>query len=112
MKRKLPPDSLYQPINTEYQARQGMSRLTAMSNTVYARSVVSQILKKNPPKWIWKGTSAWLVWVLTFLPRGFMVSRLFQFFHFTIVLHLQSWIFKDRFGIGKLRRYVRMGKTE
>ncbi|KAF8900085.1 short chain dehydrogenase/reductase-like protein [Mucidula mucida] len=95
MKRKLPPDSLYQPINTEYQARQGMSRLTAMSNTVYARSVVSQILKKNPPKWIWKGTSAWLVWVLTFLPRGFM-----------------SWIFKDRFGIGKLRRYVRMGKTE
>ena len=47
--RQLPPDSYYQPLNTEYQRRVKFSQEGAMPNKDYAESVVKQVLgDKNP----------------------------------------------------------------
>ncbi|KAF9052226.1 NAD(P)-binding protein [Hymenopellis radicata] len=92
---ELPPNSLYQPIAAEYCARPGSTQNGAVPNAVFARGLVPQILKKNPPKWVWNGSSVWKVWILSFFPRG-----------------LTSWVVRDWFGMGKLRRYVKTGKME
>lgn len=73
--RSLREDSIYLPVNAEYQGRLKHSQQGAMSNEAYARSVVRQLLKPSPPKWVWEGNKSWLVWFMyKFLPTGFMVS--------------------------------------
>ncbi len=73
--RELPEGSLYVPLNEEYQRRQKHSQEGAMSNEAYARSVVSKVLQKSPPKWVWEGNKSWLIWFVdSFLPKGVMVS--------------------------------------
>lgn len=75
--RQLPEGSLYIPLNEEYQRRLKHSQEGAMPNEAYARSVVSKVLQKSPPKWVWEGNKSWLVWFLdSFLPKGIMVSVL------------------------------------
>ncbi|KAI9719805.1 MAG: hypothetical protein M1812_003294 [Candelaria pacifica] len=69
--RSLPEDSLYLPLNDEYQRRQAHSQEGAMPNEAYARSVVRQVLKPHPQKWIWEGNKAWLSWFVdSYLPKG------------------------------------------
>ena len=73
--RELPEGSLYVPLNEEYQRRQKHSQEGAMSNEAYARSVVSKVLQKSPPKWVWEGNKSWLIWFVdSYLPKGVMVS--------------------------------------
>ncbi|KAK0213062.1 NAD(P)-binding protein [Desarmillaria ectypa] len=80
-KRDLPPDSIYLPISSDFHDRQGNSQKTGMPNDIYARKVVSELIKPCPPKWLWKGTMATRVWFLsTFFPKGiwdFLLSRRF-----------------------------------
>ncbi|KAI9700837.1 MAG: hypothetical protein M1836_002206 [Candelina mexicana] len=69
--RSLPERSLYLPLNDEYQRRLTHSQEGAMPNDAYARSVVSQVLKSSPKKWIWEGNKAWLSWFVdSYLPKG------------------------------------------
>lgn len=44
----------------------------------WATSVVGNLLKTNPPKNIWKGGSAWLVWLLTMQPLGWLVDGILK----------------------------------
>lgn len=85
-KRTLVPNSLYTPIEDEYNRRVTHSQDNAMPHEVYARSVVSQVLYGAAPwrwlwpwargrkTWIWEGHRSWLIW---FLAGGFAWSGLF-----------------------------------
>lgn len=71
---QLPHDSLYLPVIEESQARLLSIQADAMSSDAYAKSVVSQVLRKSPRKLIWEGNKSWVVWfVSSFLPQGSMV---------------------------------------
>ncbi|TKA55655.1 hypothetical protein B0A49_11957 [Cryomyces minteri] len=92
--RTLPEGSLYVPIDEEYQRRTKHSQEGVMPNETYARSVASQVLKSSPPKWVWEGNKAWLVWFIdAFLPKGFM-----------------DVVFTRMFNLWKLTDYVSMKK--
>jgi 1-acylglycerone phosphate reductase len=72
--RTLAPDSIYQPLAQEYTRRLKHSQEVGMPTEIYARSVVSQILVNRPPKFVWAGFGAKLVWFAsTFLPTWIMV---------------------------------------
>ncbi|KAK7570192.1 short chain dehydrogenase/reductase [Phyllosticta citricarpa] len=74
--RQLPENSYYIPITQEYQRRLTHSQEGAMPNEEYAKSVVSKVLKRNPPKWVWEGNLAWVVWFATsFFPKGLLVGE-------------------------------------
>ena len=73
--RVLPENSIYVPINAEYQRRLKHSQEGAMPNEAYAESVVSKVTKPRPSVWIWEGNKSWAAWFMdTFLPKGWMVS--------------------------------------
>ena len=74
-RRDLAEDSLYLPINDDYQRRLKHSQENAMPNEAYARSVISQVLQATPKKWIWEGKSSWTIWWFhSFVPNTFMVG--------------------------------------
>ena len=102
VKKRLPPDSLYMPIEEHYLFRQGNSQRrlkmpimvgkkgdansvlgTAMPTEVYARKVVSDLLKPAPKAWLWRGHQAsvarWLSWLL---PSAFWVSDSCSWYRF------------------------------
>lgn len=85
-KRTLPSQSLYLPIEADYQRRLTHSQQGAMSHDEYARGVVNAALKQRPVKYLWRGNMAWIVrlvtnwlgaWVFDWvLPRMFGLKRL------------------------------------
>ena len=71
---QLAQNSIYVPIEAEYQRRKHHSQEVGMPNEQYARTVVSQLLKSTPKRQIWAGAKSTLVWfVTTFLPARVMV---------------------------------------
>ncbi|TID12875.1 NAD(P)-binding protein [Venturia nashicola] len=68
--RQLPADSIYLPIDTEYQRRTKHSQEVGMPNEQYAKGVVASVLGAGKGRrHIWNGSSSWLVWFVTrFLP--------------------------------------------
>ncbi|KAA8650053.1 Succinate--CoA ligase [ADP-forming] subunit beta, mitochondrial [Aspergillus tanneri] len=87
VERTLVPNSLYAPIEDEYNRRVTHSQDGAMPHAAYARSVVAQVLygpapwrwlwpwAKGRKSWIWEGNKSWLVWFLT---GGWAWTGLFQ----------------------------------
>ena len=74
VERSLPPNSVYLPISHGYQKRLTQPQEEAMPSTVYARSVVKQVLQPNPKAWIWEGSYVWLMWFFsTFMPKSSLV---------------------------------------
>ena len=68
---KLPPDSLYLPIESYYKKRQGYSNANAITREEYARQVVKAVGNARRSGWIWKGYFASMCWFLsTFFWRG------------------------------------------
>ncbi|EUC44802.1 hypothetical protein COCMIDRAFT_97337 [Bipolaris oryzae ATCC 44560] len=87
VKKRLPPNSLYMPIEEDYLFRQGNSQRTAMPTETYARKVVSDLLEPTSKAWLWRGHQSSLVkWLSWLLPRGFW-----------------DLYFSRKFGLGKLR---------
>jgi len=95
--RKLPSDSLYLPINAEYERRVVHSQHNAMSHSAYAKSVVKQVLygpwpwrwlwpwRTNPRPWIWEGHFSHVV---RFLVGGWLWWGLFdRYFTLAFKLH-------------------------
>ncbi|KAF7507559.1 hypothetical protein GJ744_010350 [Endocarpon pusillum] len=71
--RGLSRDSLYLPVEAEFERRLNYSQEGAMATAEYAKSVVNHLLKKQPKKYVWQGRKSWLVWfAYTFLPRRVM----------------------------------------
>ncbi|KAK7544082.1 short chain dehydrogenase/reductase [Phyllosticta citribraziliensis] len=80
--RQLPENSYYIPISQEYQRRLTHSQEGAMPNEEYAKSVVAKVLKPNPPKWVWEGNMAWIVWFATsFFPKTILDSIFWRMFN-------------------------------
>ncbi|KAK2838257.1 hypothetical protein FQN49_006461 [Arthroderma sp. PD_2] len=75
--RTLAPDSLYQPIRSEYERRVKHSQDKATPNEVYARRVVTQVLygpapwrwiwpwRLSPRKWVWAGSKVTSIYLLS-----------------------------------------------
>ncbi|KAF2752902.1 NAD(P)-binding protein [Pseudovirgaria hyperparasitica] len=85
--RSLPLDSIYLPIDSDYQRRLKHSQEGAsMPAKDYAKSVVNAATRKRVPRFLWEGNKSWLVWLLsTFFPTWFM-----------------DWYFTRTFGLWKL----------
>ena len=76
-KTVLPPDSLYAPIRTEMEALiNGTSKEDAsrtMDRAAWAKQVVDQLVKRDPPANVWKGGGASAIYWVTTLPlAGYM----------------------------------------
>ena len=75
VKRALPEDSYYMPINDQFERRLNFSEIDATPTEEYARRVVDAVLLPNPPKSVWEGNKSWVVWfATTYLPSWVMVS--------------------------------------
>lgn len=73
--RSLAADSIYLPVQAEYERRVKHSQEVGMPTQQYARSVVRQVLRSPSRDTIWEGAMSWVVWfVSTFFPRSVMVS--------------------------------------
>jgi 1-acylglycerone phosphate reductase len=78
---KLPDTSLYTPIKSMLEPMLNgdteRDRKRQMDKGVWAKFVVTELLKQNPPAQIWKGGGASPVWwIRTLLPHTFMDSIL------------------------------------
>ena len=70
--RELPQDSLFLPLDAEYQRRLKHSQEDAMPASIYAESVVAAALKRRPTRELWKGNKTLFVWFATrFFPKSF-----------------------------------------
>ncbi|RDW67108.1 uncharacterized protein DSM5745_08974 [Aspergillus mulundensis] len=73
--RILAPNSIYAPIEDQYNRRVTHSQDGAMAHTTYAKSVVAQVLYGSAPwrwiwpwakgrkSWIWEGNKSWMIWL-------------------------------------------------
>jgi 1-acylglycerone phosphate reductase len=73
-KPRLPKDSIYAPAREAVEKSMSMEDIVkdAMDREVWATATVADLLKKNPPPNIWRGSNAWLVWLGTKLPFGWL----------------------------------------
>lgn len=71
-KPALPKGSIYEPAKevVEKALRQEQFDDAGMPAQKWSKLVVHDLLKKNPPPVIWKGESAFLLWLGTILPFG------------------------------------------
>jgi 1-acylglycerone phosphate reductase len=70
----LPKDSIYAPAREAVENSMSLKEIVnaSMDQEVWAKATVADLLKRNPPPIIWRGTSAWLVRLGTILPFGFL----------------------------------------
>ena len=62
---KLPPDSLYLPIESYFKKRQGYSNANSIPPEKYARQVVSAVARARRGGWIFRGYFAFRAWILS-----------------------------------------------
>jgi len=75
---KLPKDSIYYPAREQVErVMSGETFQDAMPADAWARLVVADVLKSQPPGQIWRGTNAWLIWFgRRFMPFYYFDSML------------------------------------
>ncbi|KAI0479879.1 short chain dehydrogenase [Xylaria cf. heliscus] len=90
-KRTLPKNSRYQPIADAFDQRTTHSKhgVQAMPTEKFAKSIVKQALKSNPPKSYWIGPFTTMVWWLETLGLA----------------SVWSWFFRKRFQLWKLDQH-------
>lgn len=68
----LPEGSIYEPAKEAAESSMRGDGLVELGIPAYdwAKQVVQDLLKKSPPSNIWRGNSAFLVWLGSFLPYG------------------------------------------
>ena len=81
--RELPGDSLYRPLEAEYQRRLRHSQEGAMEATAYAEGVVKAALGTKPTRSLWRGHQAWNVWLLLQI-----MPKIFWDYYFTKTFNL------------------------
>jgi 1-acylglycerone phosphate reductase len=73
--RSLRGDSIYLPVEKDFERRLTHSQSLGMETEKYARSVVAQLTGWRKKTTIWEGSKSWLVWWLTgYMPRFILVS--------------------------------------
>ncbi|KAF2432509.1 NAD(P)-binding protein [Tothia fuscella] len=70
----LPANSIYAPAKEAVEKALATEDIVkgGMDQEVWAKAVVADLLKANPPPIIWRGSNAWLVWLGTMVPFGWM----------------------------------------
>ncbi|GBE80727.1 NADPH-dependent 1-acyldihydroxyacetone phosphate reductase [Sparassis crispa] len=76
----LPPDSLYKPYVDAIIMRVNVSQQRAMSAEEFARRVVGAAIAHRPPRYMTLGTSSFLFAIFKWLPRGWVLGRLWKTF--------------------------------
>ncbi|KAG0651566.1 Short-chain dehydrogenase cctT [Hyphodiscus hymeniophilus] len=79
--KDLPSDSIYAIAGDDADKMLSGEKLRALEGTYveadsWAKGVVKDLTKSKPPHQIWRGGSAWLVWLSTFLPIGMFDGEL------------------------------------
>ncbi|KAN0119357.1 NAD(P)-binding protein [Hyaloscypha variabilis] len=83
----LPKRSIYQPAKETVEKSMRGDGLVELGIPAHewAKQVVQDLLKKKPPANIWRGASAFLVWIGTFLPHGMLDTTVKKASGFDIV---------------------------
>ncbi|KAI0275313.1 NAD-P-binding protein [Gloeopeniophorella convolvens] len=72
-----PPDTLYAKYTNSILARLSMGKsMKQMPTDVFAKQVVTKALAPDPPKYMSMGAGATFVWLLTWLPRKWLLPFL------------------------------------
>jgi short-subunit dehydrogenase len=58
------PESIYADVESKVKERTELSAKVSLTPDAFARQVVAQILDNNTTSYIWKGTNAFIVWLL------------------------------------------------
>ena len=81
---KLPADSIYQIAREPVEEFMSgvfdgqAAKATGQPAAVWAKNVVADLNKKNPPAVIWRGTGATQIWLAQLLPHGMLDGKLKQ----------------------------------
>ena len=78
---ELPLNSIYAVARDDAEKMLSGEKLKSLKGTyveadVWAKGVVKDLTKSKPPYQIWRGGSAWLAWLSTFLPVGMLDGEL------------------------------------
>jgi 1-acylglycerone phosphate reductase len=74
--RLLPDNSLYRPVEREFDARVKHSQSNAMDTRMYARGLVREALKSQPKQWVWRGNMAHAIkWAWNLGLGGWLFGR-------------------------------------
>ncbi|CAF9918654.1 MAG: hypothetical protein GOMPHAMPRED_001587 [Gomphillus americanus] len=75
---KLPDGSIYEfaKDTVEKALRQDGFEGQGLDQAVWAKAIVGDLMKKNPPALIWRGESAWLSRIASILPHGLLDGTL------------------------------------
>ncbi|KAF8506569.1 NAD-P-binding protein [Russula emetica] len=75
-----PPDTLYAGFMERILARRDISQSSPMPTDVFAKRVVTKALAPTPPSYMTLGKNSMLFWLLTWLPRHWLLSILWKRF--------------------------------
>jgi len=75
-----PPDTLYAGFMDRVLARRDISQSSPMPTEVFAKRVVMKALAPTPPSYMTLGKMSMLFWILTWLPRHWLLSILWKRF--------------------------------
>ena len=75
-----PPDTLYAGFMERILARRDISQSSPMPTEVFAKRVVTKALAPTPPSYMTLGKNSILFWLLTWLPRHWLLSILWKRF--------------------------------
>ncbi|KAK1749353.1 hypothetical protein QBC47DRAFT_395875 [Echria macrotheca] len=71
VKPQLPPNSIYNIAKEETEYVMANEDVAAgMDPILWAEKVVSDLSKKKPPYWVWRGKFSFMLWLSSFLPIG------------------------------------------
>lgn len=74
----LPKGSMYEPAKEAVEAAMRNDKMASAGTPTHqwAKEVVRDVLKKNPPLIVWRGANALLVWIGSMMPHGMMDSMI------------------------------------
>lgn len=92
----LPENSIYKPVESEYERLRIERTKDAMPVADFAKNVASEVIKPNPKPHLWAGANTGLVWFMTsFLPW-----------------QLMDKLISDRTGLSKMKEFIRRGEVK
>jgi 1-acylglycerone phosphate reductase len=74
------PNTLYAKYADKILARMNISQSSPMPTDVFAKQVVRKALAPNPPSYMTSGRGSIIFWLLTWLPRVWVLSLLWNRF--------------------------------
>lgn len=118
---KLRPDSVYKPVEAEYNRRVKHSQEVGMDTQKYAASVVRQVTRRGMltkllslfmnSNWIYEGSKSWLVWfVQMFMPRDFFVSWIYILHRCLMVIRVMTLMLNPAIQDGVMTRMFSLWK--